>query len=57
MCFVTFVPGLNGLFEISEQLVLNPKMIGYIVLFALVPTILIQIAKMSVEIYKMIKAK
>ncbi|MDE6565584.1 MAG: cation-translocating P-type ATPase, partial [Clostridia bacterium] len=45
MCFVTFVPGLNVLFEISAELTANPKMIGYIVLFAILPTVVIQIAK------------
>lgn len=55
MCFVTFVPGLNNLFEISPELMKLPQMIGYIVLFAIIPTVIIQIAKMGVEIYN--KAK
>ncbi len=55
MCFVTFIPGLNTLFEISPELLLLPQMIGYIVLFAIIPTVIIQIVKMGVEIYN--KAK
>ena len=57
ICFVTFVPGLNVLFQISEELITNPKMIGYIVLFAILPTVVIQLAKMSMEFYKSIKSK
>lgn len=55
MCFVTFVPGLNNLFEISPELMQLPQMIGYIVLFAIIPTVIIQIVKMGAEIYN--KAK
>lgn len=55
MCFVTFIPGLNNLFEISPELLILPQMIGYIVLFAIIPTVIIQIVKMGVEIYN--KAK
>lgn len=57
MCFVTFIPGVNNVFEISQELLLQPQMIGYIVLFAIIPTIIIQIVKMGEEIYKKAKAK
>lgn len=55
MCFVTFVPGLNDLFEISGDLFKQPQMFGYIVLFALIPTIIIQTVKMGMELYKRYK--
>ncbi len=58
MCFVTFVPGLDKLFEISEQLVLQPKMIGYMVLFAVIPTVIIQVVKVITElVHKPVKLK
>ncbi len=57
MCFVTFVPGLNSLFEISSDLLAKPQMIGYIVLFAIMPTIIIQIGKMVMELYKKFSEK
>ncbi|MDE6967576.1 MAG: cation-translocating P-type ATPase, partial [Clostridia bacterium] len=55
MCFVTFVPGLNNVFEISSELLAQPEMIGYIVLFAILPTIIIQLVKMGSEVVSLIK--
>lgn len=50
LSFVTFVPGLNGLFDISKDLLKQPAMIGYVVMFAMLPTILIQIYKIISEL-------
>lgn len=57
ICFVTFVPGVSALFEISSELLARPQMIGYILLFALIPTIIIQAVKMGMEIFNSIKNK
>lgn len=50
LCMVTFIPGLNGLFDIAPELIQNPWTIGYVVLFALLPTIIIQAVKVVYEL-------
>lgn len=54
---VTFIPGLNKLFDISPLFVENAYLVGYVVLFALLPTIIIQTVRIAIEIYNKITGK
>lgn len=54
---VTFIPGVNDLFNISTLIITNPYLIGYVVLFALLPTIVIQLIRVAIEIVGKITKK
>ncbi len=54
---VVFIPGINSLFDISPLLITYPEVIGYAVLLALAPTVIIQAVRVSIEMYNKIKEK
>lgn len=54
---VSFIPGVNTLFKISPMIIASPYLLGYIVLFALIPTIVIQIVRCAIELINKIFKK
>lgn len=57
LTLVCFTPGLNDLFDISHLITQKPELIGYVVLFAIAPTIIIQTTRLLVELYNKITNK